>query len=271
MKLTDKQRQRVADFLREIAWDMGDAPDGQRRERLQQIHQQIARRLTALRTPAPTDAEVDQVLALCRPADLARVEVLPEDTLEDIAAAPEHEEDRIWLGVCAAIATDVALDPLLVRGAFVVLGVTGPFAVALYLMLFAGYYATGRLHYLPPVRVRSLIGFTAFTILTALALFAAAVLVTALLRGGYARLSHAPFHLLPYWRAVLDHPVRGLIWTLVVLVPLALLGALPLANDWDRTWRKVVKAGLALYALVLSIALGSALAAVIIGVLEQTF
>jgi phage shock protein PspC (stress-responsive transcriptional regulator) len=271
MKLTDKQKLRVADFLRGVAWDMGDIPDGLRRDRLRLLNQQIARRLADLHTPNPTDSEVDRVLEQCRPKDLPRPEALPEDTLEDIAAEPEHEEERVWLGVCAAIATDLALDPILVRAFFVVVGLTGPAAIMLYLVLFAAYYATGRLHYLPPIRWQPLAGFTSFAVVTALALFGVTLLLTELLRSGYTRLSDAPFHLLPYWHGILDFQTRWLMLCLVVVLPLAILGALPLANDWDLTWRKVVKAGLALYALVLSIALGSALAAVIIGVLEQTF
>ena len=49
----------------------------------------------------------------------------------------------------------------------------------------------------------------------------------------------------------------------LIVAPMAILSGLPMANGWDETFRKIVKAVIAIYAVVLSFGLASNLVGII--------
>ncbi len=58
-------------------------------------------------------------------------------------------------------------------------------------------------------------------------------------------------------------------WALALTLPLAVLSALPLANAWDYTLKRLVQALLALYGLILCFGIASFLVGIILDVVSD--
>jgi hypothetical protein len=71
------------------------------------------------------------------------------------------------------------------------------------------------------------------------------------------------------WGWYLQQQGSLLFWTLFLSLPVALLGALPMAGGWDRTLRRLSQAVLALYAVVICFGLASAVAGVILQTVRE--
>ena len=71
------------------------------------------------------------------------------------------------------------------------------------------------------------------------------------------------------WDRMSSYNVELLVFVLVVFVPLAVLSGLPLAYRWGRTISTIVNAGLAMYAVVISVGLALSVVGYAFGVLDQ--
>jgi hypothetical protein len=68
----------------------------------------------------------------------------------------------------------------------------------------------------------------------------------------------------PRWGWILAENARLFWWAVAVGLPLAALSGLPLSPRWPDTMKKVVQAGLALYAIVLSFGVASLIVGIIL-------
>jgi hypothetical protein len=71
------------------------------------------------------------------------------------------------------------------------------------------------------------------------------------------------------WTGLDGNDVEILGAVIVVLTPLAVLSGMPLAYKWDKTLGTIVNAGLAVYAVVVSIGLSLRMVGYALGVLTQ--
>jgi hypothetical protein len=157
--------------------------------------------------------------------------------------------------------------PSIVRIFFLILGLTGPLAVALYLMLYAEMYFRSpqapRFDWI--AFAKRLFGFVAVLFIlyegTVGTWFGSLYLLER-----YAAVSPATLKPWNWMGTYLNEPM---FLAVVLLSPLAILSGMPMINDWDKTLRRMAQAGLALYGVFVSLGLASLLCGIILHFVRQ--
>lgn len=178
-----------------------------------------------------------------------------------------HVEEARWLGVCAGLAGWLGVYPWIIRLLFLLLGLTGPVGVGLYILMYVQMYFHSpdapRFDWI--VFARRLFGFVGAVFL----LYEGSVCVwfaSSYLLQRYAALSISSLRPWNWLGGVLNEPM---IVVFVLLGPLAILSGTPMVNEWDKTLRRVWQAGLALYGMFLSLGLASLLCGIILHFVKQ--
>ncbi|HOZ49204.1 MAG TPA: PspC domain-containing protein [Candidatus Hydrogenedentes bacterium] len=265
MNLTQKQQLLVNQYLRQVGDGLGNASDEARTGFLLRLKTYIHKELDRVSDRTLTDEEVIDLLR--RFGEPAEVAARAREARKPTQRLRLSTQDARWLGVCGGLAEYTDRSSKTIRAAAVLLGlVTGPLALIAYIGLYAEMYLTADRDDVPPIRklalARSLVGVIAGTV----ALHVGSRGALALLAYLYERFLEKGPPVLGAWGWLDPNAGDLLLLVLVLLVPLAVLAGLPLRNRWDATLRRVVQAGLALYALALAIGLGSALAGVILAI-----
>lgn len=177
-------------------------------------------------------------------------------------------EDAHWLGVCAGLAEYLGLNPPWVRGAFFLAGfLAGPFALMGYIVLFG----VMRHRADPAVDIQIDLKRAGLkvgkVVLLAVTIFVMAQVLVALLGYAVAYFTSHPQDIQALGWFPSSHG-RLFVWLLVTVLPLAVLGALPLANDWDSTLTKVSYALVALYSFVVCFGLAGTLVSALMHLLQ---
>ena len=156
MKLTAKQEQMVRDFIRETDASADNLPKPAQKLAKNSTRQRLKKELSAFGEEIPRDEQVQAILQRCRVPDLSLVETaqmaVPDAIAKSVPERPSRpeattasvrekmsiaDESRIWAGVCAGWAERLGVEAVIVRGAFMLVGVVmPPFA---FLAYFAGY------------------------------------------------------------------------------------------------------------------------------------
>ena len=208
-----------------------------------------------------------------------RDDAAAEDSVEsgeaDVVVVGSEEElvgedfgERHWLGVCCGLANRTGQSTELIRGVFLLGGCfTGPFAVIVYLALYG--VEVRRNPDDVPAFDSGVLGSSVFRFVGVLvSMFAAAWL----LDFGVASASLSYFGQLPElgaWDRMGGWNGRLFVSAVVVLGPLSVLSGLPLAYRWGSTWSAIVHAGLAIYAVLISIGLAFTMVGYVLGALTQ--
>lgn len=176
---------------------------------------------------------------------------------------PFASSRREWLGVCLGLAEQSGLSPVALRAGFLVGGIlTGPLAVLVYLGLYLAEYRRTR-EDVPPIdraRVGRLVGGTAAVLGALLGVTAAGLWAVDF---AYVRVLDQALD--PgVWGNFRDNFPMVSMGAALVFLPVAGVASLPLANDWDETLAKVIRAALALFALLLALGFASYLAGALI-------
>ncbi len=198
--------------------------------------------------PLPPSSRTNKTLS-----GAARSAQRPAAPAPDGSSTPVHGG---WLGVCQQLSGRTGLDVWFLRTAFLVLGVTGPVALGGYVVVYAALYATSTPGTFPRPDPWRVIRRFAGTLLTALALYGAALALFAVAREAVPRFLGKPFEL-GQWAWLGPRMDEYLTWLLALTIPIAIMSGLPMANDWDRTAKRLAQAGLAVYATVLSFGIAS--------------
>lgn len=291
MKLTEPQQTAITRYLREIAMYMDDSvPVGVRRQGLNDFHQKIHQSLEATANGGTVQNEhVKALLRRLGPAEKRASTLLPNAVPKSSSpktmrsprrtAQPkqtpreprrrEVAEKRVWLGVCDNLAARMEIEVWYIRTLAIILGITGPLAVVLYLAMYAEMYYSAEDKKRPTI-VRSKIvkRFTA-TFGVAFALFAGTHYGSRLIYFVNAELLRRPQPILGPWDWIEDKSGVLFLTTLLFLLPLAILSAMPLANAWDQSLKRVIQAGLAIYGLVLSFGIASLVVGIILSVVRD--
>ena len=68
----------------------------------------------------------------------------------------------------------------------------------------------------------------------------------------------------------LENRQQFFLYTVIIFgAPMAILCSLPMRRAWDYTWKRVMQAGLAVYAAILSFGIASILVGVVLLVIEE--
>jgi len=256
MKLTQKQEWIIARHLRDAELLLGGIPEAARARTLarmkKRVYQELERSLPA--NTAPQDEEVTAILLSAGTLSGEAIEQAGrESARKPLLLVMDH---CWWLGVCGGLGKYFGVSPGLVRAGFIFAGITGPVAITVYLVLyFAMYFSSDGLE-VPPIDPLRVVKHVAGTVLAAVALHVCTGYVQSLSMEAYCRWvwKAAPPDLGEWDWLASDAPAI-LAGILVLFVPLAVLSGLPLANRWDYTWKRIVQAGLAVYAAFLSFGL----------------
>ena len=268
VNLTQKQEWVIDRYLSSFDAELGDVPDVTRERAVAGMKARIDKVLRE-RPPASSGLRDEDVMAVLRalgePSEQA-MEVLASRGGAQGGFALSTE-NRKWLGVCAGLADTLGVDAMLVRAATLLLGVTGPVILVIYLAIYFEAYFTSDAADLPRIDNVRVAKRAAAAFFAAVGLDAGTRIVFRLIRGGYAGFAKmGAFPGLGSWDWYRSDATFLLFCALSIAVPLAILSALPLPNEWGHTLKRITQALLELYALVLCLAMASFLAGVIVHV-----
>jgi len=268
MNLTQKQELLIARYLHAVGDELGDVSDAVRDRVLVRLKARILRALQESGESALHDAQVADVLAGLGSPARAAIELLHRKG--GAGGLVLSADDRIWLGVCGGLAEYLGMETRTARLVAVLAGVTGPLALLVYLGLYAEMYFASEGLDVPRVDKARLAKYALGTLAAAVALHAATRIVVAIATGLYLRLAQQEvLPLLGQWNWLEREASFMLFLVVALLLPIAALGGLPLAGQWDRTAKRVVQAGLAVYALLLSFGIASFLVGLILDAVQN--
>ncbi len=267
MQFTQKQERQIAVFLRTAGERFNRLPPKARDLLVLRLKGRIQSEFKHFTRP-PHDEEVDAVLTRCAAAANAEAAKLTKEGASEGMAL--SADGRVWLGVCGGIAERFGWDARLVRLVAFVLGlVTGPLAIMAYLAAYLEMYLTSEDENLPAVDKARLVAFPLGILAATIAFHVGTKLLVSLLHRLYTAVMAQELAPLEKWNWLEENGASLFVWALMFLLPLSVLAALPLANDWDKTLKRVIQAGLALYALALSCGLAAAVVGIILQIVEQ--
>jgi phage shock protein PspC (stress-responsive transcriptional regulator) len=268
MNLTQRQEWLIARYLRAVSDELGDVSDAARERLLNRLRNRIALELRAL-DAAPLNAAADPVVALIQRLGApthAASQLL--DQYGETGALALKVGQCVWLGVCSGLAERFGLQARTLRACAIALGlVTGPAALLIYLGLYLEMYLITDLPDVPRIQKGKVVRYLLGTLAAIVAFHLGAAGFLIAVRKVYLKImTHEGMPLLRGWDWLAVNASFLLFCALAILLPFAVLGALPLANQWDRTVKRLLQAGLALYAVTLAFGMASFL----VGLLIQT-
>lgn len=258
MRLTEKQRQRINRYLREVHDRLAGFEEPEREKALRQLKDRIQRELLQYGRKEIHDADIETVLAQCGSPSEQAAGLTGRPVAHSSVAAPAAS-DRVWLGVCGTLGARWDLEPRVLRILMVVLGFV-PFLLPFVLIAYIGaylylYFETPAPSGASPLDVRAVVTSVLKTFGIALALFIGSKVLLEIVARLAFRLFEQSARLDPRWTWLDTHGNAVFFWAVTTLLPLSALSALPVPSAWAGTLRKATLAGLALYAVLLCLGL----------------
>jgi phage shock protein PspC (stress-responsive transcriptional regulator) len=178
--------------------------------------------------------------------------------------------DRVWLGVCGGLARKMSVEPGPIRLVFILLGLVPPLTPLLLLGYLITYFAVyfSADHDLPRIRPARLAKAVLTTAGIIAALHIGARLLLLLVTRAYHQFLGEELSLYGRWGGLLTHGDTWFIWAVLILIPLSILYALPVREAWSGTLKKIVQAGLALYAVALCYGIACVLVGVALAIVD---
>jgi phage shock protein PspC (stress-responsive transcriptional regulator) len=281
MKLTPRQEKMVSAFLKAAARDTQGLEPRERAERLARMKASIREELLRPGGASPTDDAVAAALHRCSIKDNGKNQdtktppASAEPSVEPAGRAAQAEtgtglasDQRCWLGVCAVLGDRFGVRLAYIRTLCVLLGIlAGPVALLVYTALYFQIYFTARDDGAPRIDslslIRNLFSFVAITAVLYVTGRAAFLLADSL----YLRFMEEEL-VLDQWGWLANRQQFLLQIVILFGVPMAILCSLPMRREWDYTWKRVMQAGLAVYAAILSFGIASILVGVVLLVIE---
>ena len=279
MKLTPNQEQRITRFLRDVHARTEGLSDAQRRRILAHVKMQLRERLQPYSDGPPEDTELEAIIDNCELPDFASSHTSPRAReINDVEAldpgasprqAPPQQtppqaargdflelEGRVWLGVCAGLARYLRIESAIVR---IIAGImfvaTLGFFLWVYVGLYIFFYLRDRSGALPPLKARPIVWRVAGTLALGIVLFVAGEVLLWVMSTAAALAVGHEISLEAAWGWFAERNGTIAFWTLVLAVPLGAMSAMPVAEGWDYTLKKLAQACLAVYALLFTFGL----------------
>jgi len=269
MQLTPHQEGLIAGYIREVSLLAdGTVPQPEKDAALRRIESRLREILAKKGDAAIADDDV-----------LAAIKFLgtPETQAEKITAprGPEAElvraaENRVWLGVCAALAHRTGIDLWIVRSLAVVAGIfVAPLAIMGYLAGYAELYlASGKRLGEAPNLLR-MGGRATAAFVAALVLYVGTSYFLAFLAYGYEMALNRPLGHLGEWGWYTRRADAWVFWAIVFSAPVAALSGAPLAGGWDYSLKRLAQAIIALYAVAICFGVAAYLIGIILDVIGE--
>lgn len=282
MGLSDKHNQEITRYLRDIARELRDLNQSDRRAALQRANARIMEEVASIKDRDPDDDDIKRILQACgSPESFARYlrrdyptqEKLPEksdasDASKGDVPPPPKTKPRIadvkpWglvpdegklLGVCASLSRQLELDARFVRLIFIVFLITGPIAMFAYIGLYFFMYSRSDLEEEYRVDygklIQAAIVFGGVTIAVHLIFGWIVVGITwafehPTVNGQISALEHR-------WTWILEERPGLIVWAILFTMPFAIAAALPVHKAWSKTLNKLAQCAIAVYAVYLT-------------------
>ena len=292
MKLTQAQGVLITDYLRDVSLAMGETlPKTQRDQALNLLRTDIFRELEEYAKDRLEDGEVQSVLDRFGPPEIQARAALPRPAGKSRSLL--DKDHRVWLGVCGGLAAKLGIEAWIVRLAGGLAAFAGPvlslltiislrdfssvtlglftFSAAMtgYLAAFVYMYFASDHEALPRVALSPIVANVGVTIVIAVALHLGAGYGIELLRYAHTEFLRRPLPPLGHWGWIEAQAASMVFWTLACCVPLAVLGGLPLPNQWNVSLKRLGQAGLALYGVALAFGVASFVVGAILDLVQN--
>ena len=270
MRLTQKQEWLVDRYLSEVMRSLeGDAGPKIIDSAVARVRGRIEGYLRGEGEGVLSDETVREAIRRTGSPDAVAREVLAAARAE-ANRSPESSPNQRWLGVCHWAAERFGMPPGVVRFMVVLIGlVTAPLALLAYAAAYLWLSTTGALPATGHLRRLRLVWRLAATLLVAVGLHLGAKYTFKGVAFAMEHWAKRPVPELGQWGWYLGQQGSLLFWALFLSMPVALLGALPMAGGWDRTLRRVSQALLALYTVVICFGLASVVAGIILQTVRE--
>ncbi len=194
---------------------------------------------------------------------------LPAAAPPPLPFGPLASSQRVWLGVCVAIAEQFGFGVAPVRATVGAIGLlTGPVAVTMYLLAYAYFYSSKHGEGAPRVsvgRVLRPVGELAAALVSMVVVFAAAVWFVDWvykLAIGYPPVPDK-------WSGFAVGANRLVFWGGIFMAPFSVLAGLPVAPPWDWSIPRALRTGLIVLGILLSLAFASYLTGALLGAVRD--
>lgn len=270
MRLTQKQEWLLDRYLNEVARALeGDAEPKVIDRALARVRGRVEGYLRGEGDGVLSDETVREAVRKTGPSAAVAREIL-DAARADAFRGPESSPNRRWLGVCHWAAERFGMPPFAVRAMVFLIGlVTAPVALLAYAGAYLWLAGTGTLPAAGHLRPLRLAWRTSATLLAAVGMYLGAKYAYEGMAFAMDNWAKRPVPELGQWGWYLEQQGSLLFWALFLSLPVALLGALPMAGGWDRTLRRAAQAMLALYAVVICFGLASVVAGIILQTVNE--
>lgn len=279
MKLTPNQERRITKYLQDVHAQTEGLSDAQRRRALAHVKAQLRERLQQYTDAAPEDTELEAILNNCalpgfvssaanqEAREVGDVEALEPSASPQDTSPPQNEpraargdflelEGRVWLGVCSGLARYLRIESAIVRIIAAVVGVaTLGFLLWVYVGLYLFFYLRDRSGVLPPLDVLPVVRRMAGMLALGIVMFAVGEMALWAMGAAAGLAAGHGITVDAAWGWFAERNGTIVFWTLVFALPLGAMSAMPVAEGWDYTLRKLAQACLAVYALLLTFGL----------------
>ncbi len=271
MKLSETQRQRINDYLQEVHAQLSGVDPDVRSRTIQDLKSRIQKELLRFENRVIDDTDIETVLQKFGPPAAVVSAASEANPVNTHGAVTSNE--RVWLGVCDTLAKKADLPVKWIRVGWVLLSLLPPLTPFL-LIIYVGAYLY--LHFTDShgphdeISVAPILQFSALIFGEIFALYVFGVFLLEFIARVTFKLAGKSPALTPRWAWLELEGASWFFWTLLLLIPLSILAKLPVPSAWETTLRKVVYAGVALYAVLVCFGVASYLAGTLFFLAEGT-
>lgn len=171
----------------------------------------------------------------------------------------------IWLGVNLYLAQRFRLPLWALRSFCVLVGmVSGPVSLLLYMFVFVVLRISKSIKAPVPFHPLRLVVYPLLTAALTTFFYLVGIYGINLIRFAYEQYFERAIPELQEWAWLESKSLTMFIVALALLMPLSLFSAMPLANSWDYSIRRLTQAGVAIYAIAVSFGVASYIAGIIL-------
>lgn len=191
---------------------------------------------------------------------------VPAEQKEAAAAKKEADAEKVvWLGVCLHIARTASLPAWLIRCAAVILGLFGaPLMLIVYMGAFFFFRFQGVLETKEQVHLFRCAGHLFITAFLIILFYCAGKYGLEGIAWAHQYFLKQPLPDLAEWGWLASQQQALLFWALFLLLPPALLSALPVPSGWALSLKRAAQAGVTLYAVLIAFGLASSIAGILL-------
>ncbi len=254
----EEKKTKITNYLREVGAHLKDVDTDGRRVLLTELNARIQADVKGRASSNGQDVTVVEEVLGDFGSPASQAAQLLDESAEADGATILSWENRVWLGVCAGVAQRIGIEPNFVRLVLVVLGFVPPllpFLMTAYLGFYAVVYVSSPKGALPRLRVFPIVRRTIAAALAGVGLYAGAYVLLLVLSRMSKQILGTGLLIDGKWNWLLTQNQPMLFWVMVYVMPVAVMSAMPVKSSWAGTLEKVVKATLALYAMIICVGL----------------